>query len=81
MHSHKQETSGSELLFSHTGRRPFHGTSAGDLVHRILHEAPNMSGLPAGIKHSLIVPVSDTPACSPTNPIRYKKSVLLSLLP
>ena len=41
------------------GRRPFHGTSAEDLVHRILHETPDMSEIQAGMKHSLIVPVSE----------------------
>ena len=31
-----------------SGRRPFHGTSAEDLVHRICHEAPDMSAITAG---------------------------------
>ena len=51
-------------LFSPTGRRPFYGSSAEDLVHKICHEVPDMSGLPAGMKHLLMHSVTDTLACS-----------------
>ncbi|MEJ2578733.1 MAG: serine/threonine-protein kinase [Kineosporiaceae bacterium] len=54
------------MIFAATGRRPFTADSLSDLVHRVLYEQPDLTGVPAGLIPVLTRCLNKDPARRPT---------------